>query len=77
MHTAALGALLTLTSNVWYAVYVDTAPAWGISALEDQQIGGLIMWVPAGFVYLAIALALFAAWLRNLGHRPVRGVPTF
>ncbi len=76
MHTAVLGALLTLAPNVWYAVYVDTAPAWGLSALEDQQLGGLIMWVPAGFVYLGIALALFAAWLRDLGRRPVRGLRT-
>ncbi|MBV9405304.1 MAG: cytochrome c oxidase assembly protein, partial [Acidobacteriaceae bacterium] len=31
----------------------------------DQQIGGLIMWVPAGLVYLAAGLWLFAAWLKE------------
>jgi len=69
MHTAVLGALLTLSASVWYPGYLATAPAWGLTALEDQRLGGLIMWVPAGFVYLGIALALFAAWLRELGHR--------
>ena len=37
-------------------------PAAGI---EDQQIGGLIMWIPAGLVYIAAGLALFAGWLRE------------
>jgi len=69
MHTAALGALLTFAPRVWYTVYLETTPTWGIDALEDQRLGGLIMWVPAGFVYLAIALALFAAWLRDLSGR--------
>ncbi len=69
MHTAALGALLTFAPRVWYSVYLETTPTWGIDALEDQRLGGLIMWVPAGFVYLAIALALFAAWLRDLSGR--------
>ncbi len=42
-----------------------TAPAWGLSPLQDQQLGGLIMWVPAGLVYIATGLALFARWLRR------------
>jgi putative membrane protein len=69
MHTSLLGALLTFAPIVWYPVYAGTAPAWGLTALEDQQLGGLIMWVPAGFVYLAIALLLFAAWLRSLDRQ--------
>ncbi|MDQ6676441.1 MAG: cytochrome c oxidase assembly protein, partial [Acidobacteriota bacterium] len=67
VHTSVLGALLTFARTVWYPAYRATAPLWGVSALEDQQIGGLIMWVPGGLVYLAAALALFAAWLRESG----------
>jgi putative membrane protein len=70
MHTSLLGALLTFAPSAWYPVYEATAPAWGLTGLEDQQLGGLIMWVPAGFVYLAIALLLFATWLRSL-ERPL------
>jgi putative membrane protein len=65
VHTSILGALLTFAPSVWYPAYAPRTRAWGLSPLEDQQIGGLIMWVPAGVVYLAAGLALFAAWLRE------------
>ena len=65
IHTSALGGLLTFAQSLWYPRYNATAPAWGLSGLEDQQIGGLIMWVPAGVVYTIAGLALFAAWLRE------------
>ena len=65
IHTSILGALLTFAPYVLYPAYNATAPRWGWSALEDQQTGGLIMWVPAGLVYLGVGLALFAAWLRE------------
>ena len=48
VHTGALGALLTLARTPWYVHYFHTTSAFGINALEDQQLGGLIMWVPAG-----------------------------
>jgi putative membrane protein len=73
IHTGMLGALLTFARSVWYPAYVQTAPAWGLTPLEDQQMGGLIMWVPAGLVYIGAGLALFAAWLR---HSERRGAAT-
>ena len=51
VHTSILGALLTFASTVWYPDYAATTPAWGLTPLEDQQVGGLIMWIPAGLVY--------------------------
>jgi putative membrane protein len=65
IHTSILGALLTFARTVWYPGYELTTKAWGLTPLEDQQIGGLIMWVPAGVVYLLAGLALFALWLRE------------
>jgi putative membrane protein len=65
VHTSILGALLTFAPRVWYPAYSGRGAAWGLTALEDQQIGGLIMWVPAGVVYVAAGLALFAAWLQT------------
>jgi putative membrane protein len=67
MHSTLLGALLTLAPTVWYASYAGAAEPGGLSALEDQQLVGLIMWVPAGLVYLAAALALLGASLRDDG----------
>jgi putative membrane protein len=63
MHSTLLGALLTLSPTIWYASYA--AAAGGLSALEDQQLAGLIMWVPAGLVYTAMALGLLAVVLRD------------
>lgn len=65
IHTSVLGALLTFAPVVIYPAYITTAPLWGLTPLEDQQIGGLIMWVPAGVVYTVAGLALFAWWLRR------------
>jgi putative membrane protein len=63
VHTGALGALLTLAPGVWYPSYVESTTALGFDPLHDQQLGGLIMWVPAGLAYLVGALAVSARWL--------------
>ncbi len=65
LHTSVLGALLTFASMPWYSSYVMTAPAWHLSALEDQQIGGLIMWIPAGTLLLIVALGLLVKWMNE------------
>ena len=43
-----LGVLLTFAPDVLYRPYERTAPAWRLSALADQQLAGVIMWVPGG-----------------------------
>lgn len=68
LHTAALGALLALSSFVWYASYAASAPLAGWDALADQQLGGLVMWAPAGLAYLAAGLALAARWIGVQAH---------
>ncbi|HEY9014410.1 MAG TPA: cytochrome c oxidase assembly protein, partial [Gemmatimonadales bacterium] len=65
VHTSLLGALLTFSSEIWYPRYGASAASWGLSGLEDQQLGGLIMWIPAGLTYLAAALAVMGSWLRE------------
>ena len=65
VHSGLLGALLTFSSAVWYPAYGNLGRSWGLTALEDQQLGGLIMWIPAGLVYIVAGLALFAGWLRE------------
>lgn len=69
LHGGLLGALLTFATTVWYPSYRASAPAFGIDALEDQQLGGLVMWVPAGVLYTIAALALCAGWLRAAERR--------
>ena len=65
LHTGALGALLTFANSVWYPAYAATAPVWGLSPIEDQQLGGLIMWIPGGMAYVVAGLILFAGWLQD------------
>jgi putative membrane protein len=65
LHGSILGALLTFSTVVWYPVYASSAPAWGLTILEDQQMGGLVMWIPAGAIYLVAALASLATLLQG------------
>lgn len=76
LHTSLLGALLTFSNVTWYPAYAETTEAWGLSPLEDQQLAGLVMWAPPGFVYLRAALALFAFWLNSFDAAPERGLVT-
>lgn len=53
-----LGALLTFAAAPLYPPHLATTSAWGFTPIEDQQLGGLIMWAPAALIYLAVALAI-------------------
>ena len=63
MHTGALGAMFTMSESIWYPYYGSKAQAFGLTPLEDQQLGGLIMWIPGGLAYVAAGLVLCARWL--------------
>lgn len=58
-----LGALISLSPEPLYAPHANTTHPWGLTPLEDQQLGGLIMWAPASIPYLAAALAQMHRWL--------------
>lgn len=62
-----LGAVITFAARPLYAVHLLTTEAWGLSPLQDQQLGGIIMWVPAGVVLLIAILAAMAGAMRRSG----------
>ena len=62
LHTSALGALITLAAHPAYVAASQSTPM-GLTALEDQQLGGLVMWVPGSLAYLVAALVVAAGWL--------------
>jgi len=66
LHAAVLGVLMALAQSPWYIDYTVTAPRWGLSAIEDQQLAGLIMWMPACAIYAFAASLLLAVGLREL-----------
>lgn len=72
IHSGGLGALLALSPVPWYPLYVSRA-AGAADPLVDQQIGGMIMWVPSGIVMMLFALAMFAAWLGEAERRRRKG----
>jgi putative membrane protein len=69
VHSSVLGALLTVASRVLYPTYAVRGVPHGIDAQADQQLAGLIMWVPSGVIFILIAIALFAAWLGEAERR--------
>jgi putative membrane protein len=66
LQSGILGALMTFTERPWYPDYATVANPWNLTPLEDQQLAGLIMWIPAGAVFSLLTIGFFAAWLRAL-----------
>jgi cytochrome c oxidase assembly factor CtaG len=64
--SGALGALMAFSQSPWYAGYsrLGMAP-FGLTPMEDQQLAGVLMWIPGGVVHAAAALAMVAAALRG------------
>jgi cytochrome c oxidase assembly factor CtaG/cytochrome c2 len=73
VHSSVLGALMTIAPLPWYKEYVHAGAPWGIDALEDQQLAGLLMWVPSGLIFIVLGLALLAAWLGESDRRASLG----
>jgi putative membrane protein len=65
LHATMLGVFMTLAPKAWYPFYESRAPRWKLSALEDQQVAGLIMWMPACMVYSLVSAILLGLWLRE------------
>ena len=86
--SAFMALLITIVLGGMMGAWISLAPELlfasaglgghlGLAPMEDQQLAGILMWVPAGLAYLGIALVLTAAFLRRVGlaeHPPVAGV---
>jgi len=64
MPAVALGAGLTFLPPL-YAPYLAAPRIWGLTAATDQQLGGLIMWIPGNIFYIVIASILFISWMQG------------
>ncbi|MET4518166.1 cytochrome c oxidase assembly protein [Bradyrhizobium sp. I1.7.5] len=72
LHSSVLGALMALAPHLLYRQQQAAAAEWGLTPLEDQQLAGIIMWVPAGTIYAGAALALIALWIRRAAKQTER-----
>jgi cytochrome c oxidase assembly factor CtaG len=68
----AFGALLTFASTPWYPAHAELATLAGLDWLSDQQIAGLVMWLPPSVVMLAVFLRVAASWLNAVERRSRR-----
>ncbi|MES2119202.1 MAG: cytochrome c oxidase assembly protein [Pseudomonadota bacterium] len=69
----ALGALMSFATSPWYAPYAAMGLSGiGLDPVTDQQLAGLVMWVPGGLIHGAAALFLLYRWLAANDGRPMR-----
>jgi putative membrane protein len=68
---SALGAVLTLAPQPLYPAQTGTGPG----ALADQQLAGLVMWIPPDVVYLTLCASLVLVWLRRLDRSTPGSAP--
>ncbi len=57
-----VAALITFSSTEMYTFYVEAPRIFAISPLDDQRLGGLIMWVPGGLVLWIAITAVYFRW---------------
>jgi len=70
-----LGAYLTVKSVVLYESYDTKGRLWGLSALADEQMGGMVIWSPGSMMFavlLVLVIRLWGARERQLNDRPAR-----
>lgn len=73
LHTGLLGVLLLVSPRLWFPSQALGAVAWRLTPMEDQQLAGLIMWVPAGLVYAGAAIAFAGLWIMESGRLQAAG----
>jgi putative membrane protein len=69
LQMAFLGAIITFAGRPLYAPHEFTTFTWGLTPLQDQQLGGAVMWVPAGAVFVAAILLPLEAVMRQANSR--------
>jgi putative membrane protein len=67
-----LGVALMSAPAVLYPHYLSNLRTWGPTALADQNLGGVVMWVVGDLVFLAAMAAVVASWVRHEDRRTAR-----
>jgi putative membrane protein len=60
----AAGATIAFSGQPIYTYYTAVPRLWGITVLQDQMLGGIIMWIPGSMMYIIAALILVARWMQ-------------
>jgi putative membrane protein len=65
VSSSILGAIFTFAPTIAFPFYGSAPLAFGLTPMTDQQLAGLIMWVPGSGVFFVAILLVFAAWLNS------------
>jgi putative membrane protein len=72
LQMCALGAVLTLSTRALFIVHATTTAPWGLARIDDQRLGGLLMWVPGGLLFTVYSLVAFWLYLQaSSARRPI------
>jgi cytochrome c oxidase assembly factor CtaG len=75
--SGALGALMAFAQSPWYSRYTSLGlTPFGLTPIEDQQLAGLLMWIPGGLVHAVAALLLLGALLRTSALNSLEALPS-
>jgi putative membrane protein len=74
VFTAALfgggfAAVMSFSTVAWYPFYPDPSAFWGLSRVEDQQVAGMVMWVPGKIMHLLVIITLLSRELQSRGSK--------
>ena len=64
------GITIAFSGQPIYPYYTGVPRLWGISVLNDQQLGGIVMWIPGSMMYIVAALVFIACWLQEEERKP-------
>jgi len=63
--STALGAIITFSTNPPYPFYASVQRIWGLTVQADQQLAGLIMWIPGTMVFFLFFSLVFVRWFNG------------
>lgn len=63
--TTAVSAFITMSEGVLYPFYGEAMQIFGLTPLEDQRLGGLLMWIPGMLIFWAAITVIFFRWNRE------------
>ena len=67
-----IGAVLTFAPAPLYGAYLHATQAYGLTPLDDQQLAGIIMWIPSNLAHAGALCTVFFAWFRADERRATR-----
>ncbi len=53
---------ITMADRLLYPAYAIAPRVWGLTPMEDQHYGGLIMWIPGGLFFYGVMTVVFIRW---------------